>query len=375
MPLDWGLTMLRTLSIVLALTTASCLTTSTTQGDNPSADELLARADGFFDSRQLGNALETYKMAAVAARTEGDEALFAEAAAQVAHTLALSGEVEEGRSWLDHAEKTASAEYPAAWARTLLARGAIQRGADESEAALESFTAAYEFALETGQPVRAVQAAYMAGVVAEDELQIRWNHKALDLARGMGNPRLVSSLWAQLAWLLEERELADEALAAFASARKALEDLDDPHRILVADWSYAHGLRMVGRLADARLLMLDVGERAERSYVAMQRPNDAEWVARSLRELGELDLADGDALLALARFEQARDRFLVAGITKSAPESLAEFDRRLRQIRKLAAEQDAREKAAREPEDDSVPAEDSDSGDDSDRADDSESDG
>lgn len=342
--------MVRTFFLVLALSTAGCLTITTTQGDNPGARELLVRGDGFFDGRQLSNALETYKMAAVAAQGEGDGALFAEAAAQVAHTLALSGDVEKGRSWLEHAERTASTDTPAAWARLLLARGAMQRGTDEPEAALESFTAAYEFALETDQPVRAVQAAYMAGIVAGDELQIRWNHKALDLARGMGNPRLVSSLWAQLAWLLEERELADEALAAFASARKALDDLDDPHQKLVADWSYAHGLRMVGRLADARLMMLDVGERAERSYVAMQRPNDAEWVARSLRELGELDLADGDALLALARLEQARDRFLVAGIKKSAPETLAELDRRIRQVRKLAAEQDAREKAAQETE-------------------------
>ena len=63
-------------------------------------------------------------------------------------------------------------------------------------------------------------------------------------------------------------------------------------------------------------------------------------------------MADGNALLALARFEQARDKFLIAGIQKSAPQTLAEFDRRLGQVRKFAAEQDAREKAAREPKDD-----------------------
>ena len=345
--------MVRTFFLVLALSTAGCLTITTTQGDNPGARELLVRGDGFFDGRQLSNALETYKMAAVAAQGEGDGALFAEAAAQVAHTLALSGEALEGQSWMDHAEQSATIEQPTTWVRLLLARGALQRGTDEPQAALASFTAAYDFALATGQPVRAVQAAYMAVVVAADELQIRWNHKALDVARGMGNPRLVSSLWAQLAWLLDERELADEALAAFASARRALDDLDDPHQELVADWSYAHGLRMAGRLADARALMTDVAARAERSYVALQRPNDAEWVGHSLRELGELDLEDGHALLALARFDQAREKFMLAGIAESAPASLEEFDRRIREVRSRAAEQDAREQAARALEDES----------------------
>ena len=137
------------------------------------------------------------------------------------------------------------------------------------------------------------------------------------------------------------------------SARKALENLDDPHQKLVADWSYAHGLRMVGRLADARVLMTNVATRAERSYVALQRPNDAEWVGHSLRELGELDLEDGDALLALARFDQAREKFLLAGIAESAPESLAELDRRIREVRSRAAEQDERERADQDSDDES----------------------
>jgi len=341
--------MLRTLLLIFALTSAACLTSTTHREDNPSAAELLARGDAFFDGRRAAEALETYKMAVVAARGEGNEALFAEAAAQVEHTLALRGRVEEGRPWMEHAEKTATSMQPTAWARILLARGAMLRGTDELEAALESFSAAYDFALATGQPVRAVQAAHMAGIVAGDELQIRWSHKALEVARGMGSPRLVSSLWAQLAWLLDGRQLADEALAAFANARKALDKLDDPHQELVADWSYAHGLRMVGRFSDARTLMTDVANRAERSYVALRRPNDAEWLGHSLRELAELDLEEGDALLALARLDQAREKFMVAGIAESAPESLAELERRIRQVRSRAAEQEARERASQVP--------------------------
>ena len=99
--------------------------------------------------------------------------------------------------------------------------------------------------------------------------------------------------------------------------------------------------------------MTNVAKRAERSYVAMLRPNDAEWMGHSLRELGELDLAEGNALLALARFDQAREKFMVAGIAEAAPESLAELDRRIREVRGRAAEQDARERAARTLEDDS----------------------
>jgi len=275
--------------------------------------------------------LQTYKMAAAAASGEGDEGLFVEATAQAAQLHVLTGTAEEGRAWLESAGDRARPEHPAGFARWLIARGVFERHAGAVDEALTSFGQAYEVARAADLGVRAVQAAHWAAATATDERQVRWCRRALEAAKPLGDDRLVAALWTQLAWLLEERGLMEDALVAFQQAHQATLDDEDPHRRLVADWSLAHGLRIAGRAEEALALLRAVAERAERSYTFRRRPNDGEWVGHCEEELAEHDAAAGRFAEAVARLQRARRLYVQAGIAEHAPERLRELDLRLAQ--------------------------------------------
>lgn len=295
--------------------------------------EQIERGDRLFDSRQYLSALDAYKLAAFSASAEEDPGRFVEGAAQVAHTYARLGRPEEGRPWLDGARERADPEDAVSWGRWLLVRGVYEDVDGQRAAALASFEEAYELARSSGQTVRAVQAAHLASVVAEDEVQLRWCRSAIDLSREVGDADLEAALWSQLAWLLEDRALHGDALVAFERAQRLVRRVGDEHSRLVADWSYAHALRLAGRPRDARVVLEDVAARAERNYLTRRRPNDAEWVGHCQRELGELEVLEGRPRAGLELLEEARRNLVSAGIREQAPASLAALDRRIAEVR------------------------------------------
>lgn len=302
------------------------------------ASTLLARADEHLDNRGFDNARRTYELAAMAASAEGNEALYVEAASQVALVQVLTGQVAGGREWLDSATARLDRDEPRAWVRWLMARGAYEREDGKIARALATFEEAFDFARATGQPVRAVQAAQWATVVADGLQSVRWCRRAIEAASDVPQPALQAALWGQLARVLSERGLHDDALTAFERARQ-LTPAKDEHSILVADWSRARELRLSGRLSDAREAMEEVSARASRRYLARRGPNDAEWMGHCQSELGELSLAAGDLKRALARFGLARERLLEAGARRLAPERLDAIDQKLDEVRSaLSAE-------------------------------------
>lgn len=320
--------------VSLALTACAAPGPEPGAGVAQDAATLLERGDQHFDARSYDNARRVYQLAAVAAGGEGDEARYVEAASQVAHVQALTGELEDARSWLESATDRIEGGAPRAWSRWLIARGALEHAEGKEERALATFEEAYEHARASDQPVRAVQAAQWATVAAGDERSVRWARNAIQVARGLEQPLLVASLWRQLGFLLEERSLHQEALDAFEQAR-TWTPADAERALLIADWSVGHGLRKVGRHAEARVILEDVHERARRRYRASRRPNDAEWVGQALVELGELDLAAGRTEDAIERWTQARDRLLEAGVRRLAPGRLRALEARLATARTL----------------------------------------
>lgn len=325
------------LALAAAWPGAACVTVGES-GAEPvpaSAAELLDRADALFEGRRLADALESYQMAAIAASGEGDAERFVEATSQVAHLYAEQGDLESALDWFERARERAREEDPAGWARQLFARATLSRAQGDASAALREYEAAWRFADETSQPVRAVQAAHMAAVVAPLDDKLRWTRRAIEAAHALEDARLEFELWSQLAWLLEERGMASEALEAFRRARRVIAPLDDEHLRLVGDWSYGHGLRLVGRFADARAVLEDVALRAARAYASRRRPNDAEWVGHAERELAALDLAEGDRERALARLLRARAHLRLAGAEELAPRVLDEVERRIANLQEV----------------------------------------
>jgi tetratricopeptide (TPR) repeat protein len=298
-------------------------------------DELLRRADAAFDARRYAQALESYRLAAAAAQAEDASEIFVEGAAQAAHVHLLKGQAAEGEVWLENALAQSQEHEVRGRARILLTQAAYQHHAGDTSQALDTCTKAHALSRASGQHVRAVQVAHMAAVMSGGEDQLRWCRRAIDDATRTDDALLLGALWRQLGWLLEERGLHDQALESFIQCREVVSESGNSHEQMVADWQVGHGLRLVGRITEARIMMEEIARRTRAQYRTRRGTNQAEWLGQALRELGELDLAQGNPERGIQHLRDAREYFVLAGASDLAPDLLAQVDRRLAQARNL----------------------------------------
>ena len=100
------------LCLFVVLGTSACRSDGAFGRSSQSSEELLSRADRSFEVGSFGEAVEMYKLASVAARTEKDDARFVEAVAQVSSAYSMLGQPSEGESWLAQARTAASLPRP-----------------------------------------------------------------------------------------------------------------------------------------------------------------------------------------------------------------------------------------------------------------------
>ena len=98
---------------------------------------------------------------------------------------------------------------------------------------------------------------------------------------------------------------------------------------LQTDWAYGHGLRMVGKLAEARDLHEQTNAIAHSIYIAKPSPRAAEYLGRVLWEIGEIDAMEGNKERARERYLAARSKMLEAGAAQGAPALVEKLDARL----------------------------------------------
>ncbi|MEZ6021691.1 MAG: hypothetical protein R3F17_16855 [Planctomycetota bacterium] len=106
--------------LVVGLGLVGCQSGGAGAQDRASADDLLVQGDRAFEAGAMGEALELYKLASVAARNERDSARFAEAAAQVSSSLSLLGRTTDGSPWLAQARQEKYGDDARSQARVLL---------------------------------------------------------------------------------------------------------------------------------------------------------------------------------------------------------------------------------------------------------------
>lgn len=313
----------------------ACVSSGSQAPGRLTPDELLRRADAAFDARRYAQALESYRLAAAAAQAEDASEIFVEGAAQAAHVYLLKGQPEEGKVWLENAVAQSQDEDVRGRARVLLTQAAYQQHAGDIPQAIETCTQAHAISLASGQYVRAVQVAHLAAVMSGGEDQLRWCRRAIDDATHTDDALLLGALWRQLGWLLEERGHHEQALGSFLQCRQVLSESGNSHEQMVADWQVGHGLRLVGRITEARAMMEEIARRTRTRYRTQRGANQAEWLGQALRELGELDLAQGKTARGIQHLRDAREYFVLAGASDLAPELLAQVDRRLAQAHAL----------------------------------------
>lgn len=318
----------------------SCQSTQNGSGTRAAGPEAALRkmlddADESYNGRAYENALESYKAVYLAANSKNLDATATEAAAMVATTFATVGQSEEGDPWMERAEDKANDREPLAWTRVLLARGVRDWCASDEPKARGRFTLLYNYCFNNKLTPRAIQAAMLVSKVSKGHEQLEWMQRAIHAAQTTGNPKWEAPLWSEHAWLLDARKRHQEALEAFEKARD-LTARAEVTRLgrLKTEWAYGHGLRMVGRLDEARDLLEQSNAKAHSIYIEKPSPRAAEFLGRVIAEIGEIDASEGRLDRARERFIAAREKMVEAGAIQGAPFVVRELEQRLKDLDK-----------------------------------------
>ncbi len=288
---------------------------------------LLADADRLFDSRDRDGALAAYQFAMVAADQEEDAGHWVEATAQIAHLHVLGGDLEAGREWIERSSERLPPDAPAARARWLIAEGALERARGQPDA-LSRFTEAHAIARASGLWERAIQAAYMASLVAVGEERIEWVREALDVVALAARPEWAGAIEKALARELEASGRFQEALESYRRATAKLAAQRDDVRAAMAQLGIARTLRLEGRSAEAYAELALLADGLESRYASTGSQWSAEILVRARMEEAELALADGALPRARSCWEDAVGLLRRAGLERAAPDLAAAVARR-----------------------------------------------
>ena len=279
----------------------------------------LDQADAVFQSRDYAGALPLYK--ALANDVELPIQVRVEAMAQTARMMSLTGEREAGRAYLDQALSLSSIDEPMGWTRTQGVKGIYQREDGDMAGALETFAQAYTYAMNRQLPLRAIDMAHHAAIVAPDEGQIEWAEKGISAATAAGSVPWLAVLHNNLGSAYEDRQDYGAALEQYRLALGFRQQLSDPTGLLIAEWAVAHAERLAGE-AGARDSLEAVLNKAQEAYQSSPSPGTAEWVGYTLEDLAELTAEEGDPEQARVLMDEAIDKYVEAGLEEHWPEKL-----------------------------------------------------
>lgn len=293
---------------------------------------LLGEADVAFMAAELEDAQQMYSAASALARQEGDVSTQVEGLAQAARMYLLLGDADGGRPWLERAIELARPELPLAWSRTLIVRGVFAREAGRSEEAAALFRQAYEFSVAQGLEDRSLRAAFLLASAGDREQRIAWTRIGIEAATKAQLTGWLGPLWMNLGTLYMDAESYVQAVSALEAARAALEPAGDIESKMFTDYAYGVALRKSGRPAEARIAMSSAHAYAQERLQELRNKERMEWVGKTLRELGEIDLAEGARERGLERLREAHEKLELAGLPKRDPERWKQLVDRLAEL-------------------------------------------
>ncbi len=318
---------------LLALAVAvAALAWGCAEEENPFA-ERLEKADESFNARLYEDAGLEYEAIAEDAIAAGDTTTYVEACAMRARTHLIAGRIEEGRGWLDQAGARADKTDTPAYSRYLGVRGRFEWQADQEPAkASETFREMFTYCQTREEWERAVDAAHMVALTGSPEERFEWARRGIAMADSGKLEEWLGPLWNNLGWDYLDAGHYEQGLDALEKAREYHYRHGDSLSRLIADYSVAHAKMKLGRLADAKLMMREVFDTAERMH-EKGSPNGIEWMGMSRWDLGEIAVAEGETAVAIDLMTTALDELEQAGMPEWAPEDFAERQERLEEIR------------------------------------------
>jgi tetratricopeptide (TPR) repeat protein len=303
--------------------------------------ELLQKGDDLFSDRKSEEALEIYMATADAASNEKNNSNLVEAYSQVARCYLSTKRKEEGREWLARAAEVATDQEPEGWSRYLGVRGRFewQDAAEEAKAispkapvAAGTFKEMYQFCMANDLFNRGVDAANMMSITGGMEERIEWGIRGIEAAEKGNVKSWLAPLWNNLGWTYDDLGRYEESLEALKKAREYHYKKENELAKLIADWSVGHAYRMTGQLDSASSWMNEVYDWAAKRYDQDSKPENAEWVGFSHRELGDLALAQGDRKTALEHLKKAKKYLAEAGMPEWDAKGFEELCERIENI-------------------------------------------
>lgn len=324
---------MRTLALLLLAAgapLAGCRLTTEPATDTP--EQLVLRADARFATREMQAAFESYKVAAMAARQDGDDPVFVSGASGVVLCLALMGEPAAAGTWLEEARGKAALEHADSWTRFQLASGALLVAEGLDARGVERLQEAYAYAMAGQRWSLAMQAAQLAAASSEGEAKLRAGRQLLAAAQASEQPTWIAAAHESLGWIHDAQERRDEAVEAFAQARRLLARQSASERVRV-DWAYGRALRLAGRMGEAATVLAEARAEAVRAAGALVTPGSKEWIGRIAWEQGEVDAARGNLESALRNLRYAERNLMDSEAESLAPELLADLRLRAATVR------------------------------------------
>jgi tetratricopeptide (TPR) repeat protein len=230
------------------------------------------------------------------AREAGDHCYLAQLLTQIARAQGLQGKFDAAHATLDGAQSLLRDGHPVARIRYLLERGRVFNSSQRATQAREFFHQAWDLARHHGEDYYAVDAAHMMGIVEPPDRQLEWSERALHLATRSKQPRArewLGPLYNNIGWTYHDLRRYDEALIYFRKALEWRQRQGQPRETRIAAWTFARGLRSVGRYEEALEIQRDNLRQAE---------SGGEQDGFIQEEIAE-------CLLALGRREEAREHY------------------------------------------------------------------
>ena len=259
-----------------------------------------------------------------AAQASGDRDYHLQLLTQVARAQGLQRDYDGAHATLDHVRDLMADGLATVRARYLLERGRCFNDQGNSGQARACFVEAWEVARERRLDDYAVDAAHMMGIVEKPaEAALEWNLRAVEYAKGSGNPaagRWLASLQNNIGWTLFGMGRHDEALGVFEDAVALRREQGRPGPIRIARYAVARAHRALGRVREA----LAEQEALQRECELAREPD------------GYVHEEVGECLLALGRAAEARPHFARAyELLSKDPWFPAEERARLERMREL----------------------------------------
>ncbi|MDF1545355.1 MAG: tetratricopeptide repeat protein [bacterium] len=288
-----------------------------------SADSLLALADDIFQTRDYQKALTSYLDVVKVAGKEFNYSVEAEALSQCARMNLLLGNKEEGRTFLEKAGLKARESDPYGWSRYLGVRGRFEWRDDDLTTARRTFDQMYEYCTVNSLWGRAVDAAHMIAIVANDpNEQIEWGKKGIEAAEANEIESWLGPLWNNLAGTYYDIKDFENALECYLKARKYHWRFSGEMGKLFADYHVGMTYRYLGQYDESKKWLRPVLAWAERL-------ENHSAIGQACEDLGECEIGTGNKAGGIELLKRARSEYVKAGFDKSWPDLIQNIDKRL----------------------------------------------